>query len=136
LENLRQEKKPWWIRIYQWPTCYFVGLLLGVIVVVPFYFFDKTTSNFLEPLGVKFFYVGWTLFFGSGFGSGMEKYIERPSPGKTERVVRRLSLISGFILIITAWMGFEKAAESRGKQAVANQLGPAPCRKFFSDFRS
>lgn len=117
-------KKPWLFRIYEWPLSYFVGLLIGSGVAVGFAAWDSSLRVYLEPTGILLFLSGWAIIIGSGFGNGMDKFIDLPQPTRFQKWILRSSIAIGIALNAIAWTFFTTPTETWGEQGVAVKASP------------
>ena len=104
-------KKSLLFRIYEWPLSYFVGLSIGTAVVLGFTALESSLNTYLEPTGIFLFLGGWVILIGSGFGTGMDKFIDLPPRTNIQKWVLRISIVLGIALNMVAWIFFTTPIE-------------------------
>ena len=118
MNQTTQSRKSIFLRIYEWPISYVVGLLIGLTVTSGFALWDSTLERFLLPAGIYLFLGGWILLIGFAFGNSMDKIIGTQVPTRRERLIRRSSLVLGICLNAVAWTFFAVSPEPKGEQVV------------------
>ena len=103
-----QTKKPLILRLYDWPLCYFTGIIIGLVVTILIGFFDQNIGSFLNPVGRLLFLGGWAVVIGGSFGSGMERFIEVAEPTQVQRRIQRFSIILGMAISVTGAVFFSR----------------------------
>ena len=120
MAKILQTPESFFVRIYKWPISYFVGLLIGLLVIFGFLLLDTNLLTHLNPTGMYLFLGGWVLMIGASFGEGINKILDIPAPTKLQIWIRRGSIVVGITLSTVAWTFFTAQFEDKGEQASSN----------------
>lgn len=126
MDEPKEQDKHLLIRIYDWPYLYFVGLLIGLTVVVGFWTWSSDLRDQFQPIGVILFLGGWMLIIGGGFGHGIEKVVARDTQTKLQKRIERISIGVGLVFNIIAITFYMQTAaiDHENKPEVATPSKP------------